>query len=196
MDTRNPGLSDYVRKSIDIAARKLIGKGGFTHDDLDDIRSEITLYTLRQLPRHDERQARLKTFVTMVVTDGAKHVIRDHLTEKRQEQRATASLDAAVTQDEDGTDITLLHLVGADETDILLGYRHQPRHEREMLRFEVASVVSGLPEELQACCAEIMNGRSFSEIARNSGLPRSTFRDRVITPLRSAFETAGLGEWL
>ena len=63
MDTRNPGLSDYVRKSIDIAARKLIGKGGFTHDDLDDIRAEITLYTLRQLPRHDERKARLKTFV-------------------------------------------------------------------------------------------------------------------------------------
>lgn len=196
MDTRNPGLSDYVRKSIDIAARKLIGKGGFTHDDLDDIRAEITLYTLRQLPRHDARKARLKTFISMVVTDGSKHVIRDHFAEKRQQQRATASLDAAVAQDEDGNDITLLHLLDADEIDFLLGRRDRTWVEREMLRIDVTSVVSGLPEELQACCTEIMNGRSISEIARESGLPRSTFRDRILNPLRSALETAGLREWL
>lgn len=196
MDTRNSGLSDYARKSIDIAARRLIGKGGFTHDDLDDIRSEITLYTLRQLPRHDARKARLKTFISMVVTDGSKHVIRDHFAEKRQHQRASSSLDAQVGQDEDGSDITLLHLLDADETDMLLGNRHRPRHEETMLRIDVTSVVSGLPEELQACCTEIMNGRSISEIARESGLPRSTFRDRVVTPIRTAFQAAGLGDWL
>ena len=60
----------------------------------------------------------------------------------------------------------------------------------------MTAVVSGLPESLQACCADIMSGCSISEIARESGLPRSTFRDRVVAPIRSAFKAAGLDDWL
>jgi len=196
MDTAHSYLADYTRRSIDIAARALMRTGVFSLQDLDDVRADITLYTLRQLPRHDGGKAKPKTFISMVVTDGSKHVIRDHFTEKRQDQRATASLDEVVAQHAEGEDITLLHLLDADEIDFLLGRRDRPWVEREMLRIDVASVVSGLPEELQACCTEIMNGRSISEIARESGLPRSTFRDRILNPLRSALETAGLREWL
>ncbi|MBT3328185.1 MAG: hypothetical protein HN396_18325 [Gemmatimonadales bacterium] len=196
MDTRTTGLPEYARISIEVAARKLIVKYGFTHDDLDDIRAEIKLYALRQLPRYDDRKATLKTFISMVVTDGSKHVVRDHFTDKRKQARAASSLDAVVAQDNDGDGVTLAELLDVDKIDIQTGIRTRPRHEQDMLRFDVATVVSGLPDELQACCAEIMNGRSVSAIARDNGLPRSTFRDRVIAPIRSAFEAAGLRKWL
>lgn len=196
MDTAHSNLADYTRRSIDIAARALIRTGVFSRQDLDDVRADITLYTLRQLPRHDGGKAKPKTFISMVVTDGSKHVLRDHFAEKRQCQRAALSLDADSAPDEDDNDVALQHVLDADDVAITMGYRRRPAHEQAVMSLDVNSVLSGLPRNLRDCCAAIMDGRSVSDVARESGMPRSTFRDQVMVPIRQAFEAAGLDAWL
>lgn len=190
------GLSDNAQTSIEIAARKLIRKGVFNKRDFDDIRSEITLYTLRQLPRYDPNRAKLSTFINMVVSDGSKHVLRDYYAEKRKWRRQCASLDASRCHDEDGNEITLLHLLDTDAVEIRRGKRNRPRNEEIMLKIDVAAVVSTFPPKLRDCCDAIMAGCNISQIAREREMPRSTFRGRIIAPIRHALKGAGLDDWL
>jgi DNA-directed RNA polymerase specialized sigma24 family protein len=192
MDTRFPEFPEYAHTSIEIAARGLVGKGGFTAEDFEDIRSRIKLHTLRHLRRHDPRKAKLSTFVSMVVTDAANHMLRDQFAAKRQHRRAAASLDAPVGQSDEGEDLTMADVLGADEAATGLGYRNRSRHDEAVLRLDVSAVLSQLPDELRECCKAIMDGRTPTEIARKRGIPRRTFRDRVLAPIRRAFKEAGL----
>jgi DNA-directed RNA polymerase specialized sigma24 family protein len=192
MDTRAPELPDYAYTSIEVAARSLIGKGGFTPDDFEDIRSEITIHTLRQLPRFEADKASLRTFVNLVVRDGRAGLLRRRFTKKRWCRMGTASLDGDTGRDEDGVSVPLMDVLGADEMAISMGYRRRSRHEEAMLRLDVSTVLSQLPDDLRACCAAIMDGRTPTDVARESGIPQSTFRQRVLVPIRRAFEEAGI----
>ena len=192
MDTRIPGLPEYAQTSIEIAARGLIGKGWFTRDDFDDIRSEITIYTLRQLPRFNAGKAKLSTFVNLVVRDGAALLLRNQLSKTRWCRRKPGSLEVNVGRDEDGVELLMMDLLIADEMAIGMGYRTRARHEEAMLRLDVSAVISRLPDTLRACCAAIMEGRTPTQVARESGIPHTTFREHVIAPIRRAFEEAGM----
>ena len=192
MDTRSPELPDYAHTSIEIAARSLIGKGGFTPDDFDDIRSEITVHTLRQLPRFEAGKASLRTFINLVVRDGRAGLLRRRFAKKRWCRMGTASLEGDVGLDEDGVKVPLMGLLDADEAAANMGYRQRSRHEEAMLRLDVSAVVSQLPDDLRACCAAIMDGRTPTDVARERGIPHSTFRRRFIAPIRRAFEEAGM----
>ena len=61
-----------------------------------------------------------------------------------------------------------------------------------MLRLDISAVISQLPAEQRERCLAIMAGRTPSELARERGMPRGTFRDHVIAPIRRAFEAAGM----
>jgi len=192
MGTRIPGLPEYAHTSIEIAARGLIGKGCFSPGDFDDIRSEITIYTLGQLPRFKAGKAKMRTFVNMVVRDGAVVLLRRRLAKKRWYRMAPASLEGDVGRDEDGAEVPLMDLLDGDEAAVSMGYRPRSRHEEAMLRLDVSAVVSMLPDNLRACCAAIMDGRTPTQVARESGIPHSTFRDHVIAPIRRALRAAGM----
>jgi len=192
MDPSIPVFPEYARKSVEVAARRLIREGGFRPEDFDDIRSEITTYALRQLRRHDVRMARLTTFVSMVVRDAANSLLRRRSVRRSWYPAGAASLEADTGCDEDGVETALVNLLDGDDTSIGMGYRRRSRHEEAMLRLDVDAVVSLLPDNLRACCAAIMDGRSISDLARESGMPHSTFRDCFIAPIRHAFEEAGM----
>ncbi|NLF17829.1 MAG: hypothetical protein GX595_11320 [Lentisphaerae bacterium] len=193
MDARTPVFPNYARKSVEVAASRLIRKGCFSPDDFDDIRSQLMVYTLRQLGRHNSHMAKLSTFVSMVVNDAAKLVLRNHLAGKRQLQRAAVSLDIPVDQGDADEDLAVADLVDGQAAAADLGYGAHSPHDEANLRLDVGTVLSLLPEPLRECCAAIMDGSSISDLAREKGLSRSTFRDQVMAPIRHAFESAGMG---
>lgn len=190
MDTWTTSVTEDARRSIEVAARGLIGKCGLTHADLDDLISELTLDLIEHLPRHDARRSAYGTFVRIVVAGKAKRILRERTRHKRMDLHAE-SLDAPAGRDEDGDDLTLGDTLDADDVAIRLGRRNRSRHAETVLRLDVTAVISCLPLSLQDCCAGIMEGRSVSELARERGISRSTFRDRVIAPIRQAFRDAG-----
>lgn len=194
MDIPTPDLSEHARKNIEIAARGLIGKCGLTRDDLGDIISELTLDLLTHLPRHDGRRSSSSTFVQVVVAGRSRRILRDLTRDKRILLRDAESLETVTCRDENGNEVTLADMLDGDEAAIALGHSSRSRREQELLRIDVTAVISQLPGSLQACCTDIMNGRSVSELARESGLSRTAFRGRVIDPIRRAFREAGYGD--
>ena len=194
MDASRPRLTKDALNCIEVTARGLIGRCGLTRADLDDLISELTLDLIEHLPRHDARRSAFGTFVRVVVTGKSKRILRDLCRRKRTDEREAESLDAPAGTDEDGNEISLGDTLDADDTAILQGGRTRSRHEEAVLRLDVTAVLSRLPRGLQECCAGFMEGRSVSELARESGLSRSAFRDCVIAPLRQVFGDAGYGK--
>ncbi len=193
MDARGPELTEDAVTCIEVTARRLVGRCGLTRADLDDLVSELTLDLLEHLPRHDAQRSAFGTFARIVVDGKSKRILRDLSRRKRTDQRETESLDGPAGCDEDGREIPLSDTLDADEIDMALGRRRRSRHDEAVLRLDVTAVLSRLPRGLRDCCAGIMEGRSVSELARESGLSRATFRDRVVAPIRQAFRDAGYG---
>jgi hypothetical protein len=193
MDASRPQLTEDAHRTIEVTARGLIRKCNLTPADLGDIISELTLDLLEHLPLHDDRRSAFGTFARIVVAGKSKRILRDLLRHKRTDQRDTESLDAPAGCDEDGHEVVLGDTLDADETAIGLGYRRRSRHGEAILQLDVTAVLSRLPRDLQECCSCIMEGRSVSEMARERGISRAAFRDRVIAPIRQAFRDAGYG---
>ncbi len=195
MDASHPRLTEYARTNIEVTARNMIGKCGLGPADLEDVISELTLDLLEHLPLYNARRGKLTTFIQVVVAGKSKRILRDRSRQKRSFHRDAESLDARHRDEADGETCTLLDLLGADDIDIHLGRRNRSRHDEAILRMDVHAVIHRLPDCLRTCCDGIMEGRSISDLARSEGMPRKTFYDRVIVPIRQAFREAGYDDW-
>jgi len=195
MDANHPEFTEYARTNIEVTAQNMIGKSGLGPADLEDVISELTLDLLEHLPLYNARRGKLTTFIQLVVDGKSRRILRDRSRQKRRCHRDAESLDARHRNETDGETGTLQDLLGADEIDIHLGRRNRSRHDETILRMDVHAVVGRLPECLRTCCDGIMEGRSISDLARTEGIPRKTFYDRVIVPIRQAFREAGYDDW-
>ena len=193
MDSRSADLSAAARQKIEIAASQLVGRGGLTRADRDDLVAELTLDLLEHLARHDARRSAFSTFVQLVVEGKSKRILRDRCRDKHACLRNAVPLEAVAGSDDDGTELALAELLDADATAIALGLRRRTRHDTAVLRLDVPVVLARLPPDLRACCTHLMDGRSISELARARGLTRGAFRYHVLAPLGRAFRAAGYG---
>ena len=192
----HPGLPDYARTSIEVTARGLVGKCGLTKNDLDDLISELKVDLLQHLSRHDATRAGLNTYTQVVVGGKAKRILRDRCRHKSSIMWTAESLDAPVGEDEGSDRLPLGERVGDDEIDSRLGRSVPSHHENAMLRIEVSAVIGRLPAQQQICCEVLMADGSISDAARLAGVPRKTYYDRVVVPIRRAFRDAGLNSYL
>ena len=180
----------YAQRSIEIAARKLIGKCGITRADLEDIESEMMLDVLQRLPKHDYQRWSVKTFIPHVVKNKSHHILRQRYSDKAQNWRQTISMDAPCQSKGHGEPQTLCDLV-SDKSTVGSGvYGHMDMcHDLEI-------IVGQLNAIQKQCCRAIMNGQPISKIAEDHSIPRGTFYEQVIAPIRQAFSKAGLEEYL
>jgi DNA-directed RNA polymerase specialized sigma24 family protein len=195
MDANHPQFTEYARTNIEVTARNMIGKCGLGPADLEDVVSELTLDLLQHLPLYNSRRGKLTTFIQVVVDGKSKRILRDRSRQKRTFRRDAESLDARHHEGDDGETGTLMDLLNADDIDIRLGHRSRSRHDETVLRMDVHTVIHRLPDCLRTCCDGIMEGRSISDLARSEGIPRKTFYDRVVVPIRQAFREAGYDDW-
>jgi len=187
-------LTDYALELVHHKAWQLVGKAGYTQDDVDDIKQDMIVDLLERLPKFDPAKATYNTFVARLVERKICNLLRDRQAEMRDHRREVCSLNEEIDTGEDEP-VQRLTTISQDEQDIRTGKYARPAEERAHLQLDMDSVLDGLPPELRQV-AEMLQTKSVSEVARELGIPRRTFREKHLMQLRDVFAAKGMGDYL
>ena len=195
MDTHRPNepLTPYLTALIECKARQLVGKAGYTPDDLKDIEQDLIRDLLERLPKFDPAKASLNTFADRVVGHKSKSLMRDRQAERRDWRREAFSLDEEIETEEGST--TRLEFFSQDKVDLLTKHFDRRGVERAHLQLDLEAALAGLTTEMRQI-AEMLMTQSVAEAARELGIPRGTFRDRYLAQLREVFAAKRLNDYL
>jgi len=167
-------LDDEARRQIRFQAGALVGTAGLHRHDRDDIEQRLAIKVLRSLSEFDPRKASWRGFVQMVARREAQNVLRERRAKKRDHRRL---LPCGERYFRDFVDAGAAAL-----------------NQNADLAFDLAKCEYKLSDEHRQIC-RLLRVESISEAARLSGLPRSTFRDRLCE-LRQVFLDEGLEIYL
>lgn len=187
-------LTDYALELVHHKARQLVGKAGYTRDDLDDIKQDLILDLLERLPKFDPGKATYNTFIARVVERKISNLLRDRQAEMRDHRRDACSLNEEI-DDGQGKTVERNTTISQDEHDLRTGKYFRPAGERADLQLDLSDVLSELPEELRAA-AEMLMAMRPAQVARELGIPRSTFYETHLAQLRAAFKAKGLDDYM
>jgi RNA polymerase sigma-70 factor (ECF subfamily) len=185
----------FDRFSLGIIRRKvkqLITRAGFTRQDREDLEQELFARVLQSLPSFDPGQAHRNKFITAVVERFVANILRDKQAGKRDYRRA-CSLNITIYVANEGP-VELAETISRRELDARLGRNPRSDEELAQLACDIADVLATLPNDLQDL-AERLKSETVSEIARDTGVPRTTLNESV-RRLRRRFERAGLKDYL
>jgi len=188
------GLNDYALEVVHYKARKLVGTAGFREDDVEDIKQDLIVDLLERLPKLDPAVAKYETFVTRVVERKLCNMIRDRTTEVRDFRREQCSLNEDIDVGEDEPRQRVV-TISQDDVDLRTGKHSRPEEERRDLQLDLAEAIASLPVELRKA-AEMLMAMPITDVARELGVPRSTFYDNHLARIRQAFEAHGLGDYV
>lgn len=187
----NVALSDYAQQAIRISAKELIGKCGITKSDLEDIQQDMLLDLIQRLPQHDDRQWSVKTFISHVVKNRARNILRARCAEKRFSKRNVGSLN-----DQNGNSHVTYDRLDEQTSSAAQGIAMRSSLEEVELRHDIRVVLDKLAPRLRRCCKGFMEGRSIASLAEQENVTRQTFYTSFLLPIRQAFENAGLDGYL
>lgn len=195
MDTtqKHEQLTKYTMTLVQCKARQLVGKAGYTHDDLADIEQDLTRHLLACLSKFDPTKATLNTFADRVVGSRIVDLLRRRNAEIRNRGREAFSLNAEI-ETEDGS-VEIVETVSQDEIDLRSGRYNRPEAERAHLQIDLNAVVAGLSPELRQV-AYMLRTASVAEVARELGIPRRTFREKHLAQLREVFAANRMDDYL
>jgi len=196
MDTNDKQyeLNDYALELVHHKAWQLVGKAGFTQDDVEDIEQELILDLLERLPKFDPAKAAYNTFVARLVERKISNLIRHRTQDVRDYRREICSLNEDIDVGEDEPK-QRLSTISQDEQDIRWGKYDLPAEERAHLQMDVDTVLADLPPDLRQA-AELLQVHPIAQVAREMGVPHATFYDNHLTRLREAFAAKGLDGYL
>ena len=186
-------ISDYAAETIHHKVRQLVGKVGFTNDDVEDLEQEMRADLLARLPKFNPEKAAHNTFVARLIDRKISTLIRYRTQEARDYRREACSLNDLL-EDDEGNTIQRAYTVDKDAAEIRLFRRDRTREDEAQLRLDVSMVISGLPEDLQKVAERLMT-ETFTEAAKSLGMPRTTLYD-ARNRLRTIFQDAGLQDYL
>jgi len=148
----NYELNDFALNMVNIKALQLVGKAGFTFDDVEDTKQDMILDLLERLTKYDPSKSNYKLFVTCVVDRKGRNLIRHRLMEMRDHRREACSLNDEIDVGEDAP-VQRLATISQDDHDIRSGKYRRPAEEREHLRLDLETVLADLSPELRRCDA-------------------------------------------
>lgn len=180
--------TDLIRRK----ARQLVGRSGFTQSDCSDIEQELRLHVILRSDSFDSRRAHWAPFVTAMVDRLVADILRRMRSQKRGHGRV-CSLNDPIGVDNDCV-VERADLVAEHERTVHRGSVSLSGHELATLKADMCDTIATLSPELR-WLAEAMKTDTVTEIARRSGVPRTTLNDRI-RKIRRRFERAGLREYL
>lgn len=195
MDTnqKHEELTEYTMTLVHCKARQLVGKAGYTPDDLKDIEQDLIRDLLERLPKFDPAKATLNTFAARVVERRLCNLLRHRHAEMRDHRREAFSMNEEIETDEGPMERH--ETIGQDEIERLTGRGHQPAVERVQLQLDLEAVLIGLSPELRPV-ADMLRTQSVAEVARELGISRRTFREKHLAQLRAVFAASRMDDYL
>ena len=194
MDTnQKTEVNDYALKLVHHKAQQLIGKAGYTKNDIEDIEQDLIVDLLERLPKFDPAKATYNTFVSRLVDRKISNLIRYRTQEIRDFRCENCSIHDFIESGGNGQEkVERIETVTQDEQDFRTGKHIRSAEERLDLRLDITLVLSKLPLELRKA-AELLQTMSITATARELGVPRSTLYGRI-AELRPIFEAMGLND--
>jgi len=122
-------LTDYALELVHHKAWQLVGKAGYTQDDVDDIKQDLIVDLLERLPQFDPAKATYNTFVARLVERKISNLLRDRQAEMRDHRREVCSLNEEIDTGEDEP-VQRLTTISQDDQDIRTGKYARPAEER------------------------------------------------------------------
>jgi len=177
------GIDGFAAERIRIKARQLVGKGGFTESDVDDIEQELRLDLLKRFPDYDAARGSWEGFISGVLDHRIGSLVASRMAEKRDWRRVAFSLNEMIP-DGEGEEVERVATMPADE----------PEANIRALAFDLAKALADLPPKLRRLCKNLQD-TNITEIAREEGVSRKTVYG-WIKKIRERLEDRGLHHYL
>lgn len=190
---RYDGIDNYARDVIRYRAKKLIGRAGFTLDDLEDIEQDLTMDLLQRMKQYDPNKAQFNTFVDRIVDHKIANLIRDRSTRKR-DYRMKSSADDLRLEDREGIWNLLMETTSSDSYFERMGYQERSMEEQHDLQIDLELLFAGLSEN-ERQLLELLKQMTLTDAARELGVPRTTL-DYRLGRLRKLFLNRGFLQYL
>jgi len=192
-DKKNEKLTKYTITLVQCKARQLVGKAGYTLDDVEDLEQDLIRDLLERMEKFDPAKAKLSTFADRVVCRRICNLLRHRQAEMRDHRCVAFSMNEELETEEGPMERH--ETIGQDEVDLRTGRYNRPAADRAHLHMDMNAVLIGLSPELRQI-ADMLRTMSVAEVARSLGIPRSTFRDNYLAQLREAFAVSRLDDYL
>jgi len=176
MDLGHELIDGFAGRMIAHEAAKLARTQLLRAHDAEDIEQELRIELMGAINSFDPAISHWNAFATTVIQRHVATMIDSAQTESRQTDREVSSL-SATSIDEDGNAVPLHHLVRSEENFSARGNVQLTAEQRLSLQEEIENALAKLPDELREL-AEQLQTKTFSEIARDSGIPRTTLYRR------------------
>ncbi|MDD5698394.1 MAG: sigma factor [Victivallaceae bacterium] len=175
------GISPAVVRIAKSAARKVIGRHGFTESDLPDLEQELVCAGLKMMARFDPGKSKENTFIARVVESKILDLIIRRQAECRDWRKCRDSLNQTVTL----PDVGVIEKIETLECE---------QNCDPLLILDVILILERLPPDLLELC-EILKYCDRNEALEDYPVSRSAFFRRLQS-LRDIFLQAGLDEKL
>lgn len=146
---------------------------------------------LHAWPSFDPSKGDRRSFIKAVINNAAQNLVENTEAQKRWTGITLTSLAAAVSDQDDS--LTLADMISNDDglwDSVYLGYDQLSAD----LRHDLDRAISQLPPDLARICL-LLKTRTITEIAAETGIPRTTIQDAV-KKLRKIMGKAGLRIYL
>lgn len=170
-------------------ARSLVGQYGFTSSDVADIEHDLALDLLRRAVHFDSNEGTEIQFVMTVVKHGVATLVKQRRAIKRGADVLIVSFDEELDKDR-GNGVTRHDIIDADSYLGITRGPDTPAARRRDVRLDLERALSTLPPDLRQL-AEYLREMTPSEVARATGVPRTTINDRI-KKLGAALRERGL----
>lgn len=190
--SNQPVLGKFEFGIVKRKARQLVGQAGFTQQDVADLEQELLAMVWQALKSYDPSLGHQKALVTAVVERGVVTLLRIARTKKRS-RGAQQSLESVV---DSGGELQaeLSDAITLEDCNRRRDQRHRSSESTAELKLDLEALLESLPPNMQLL-AEQLQEKSIAEIARESGVPRTSLNDRV-RRLEQRFRSASMDDHL
>lgn len=168
--------SAYINERIHYWANHIVNTHKLDEEDIKDISQELAKVLIINLQKYDSTRASRETFISRIIENRARTLVKARAAAKRKQSQEAYSLDDLIEPNDSDSESYQCNLSedGIREKRPAFTAEETNRDLAEA----IAEVMRQMPETLQVVCEKLYEGFSPTEIARDVGINRSTVYDR------------------